>query len=363
MFRFFLITGPFICLLLGSSESTHRVESPTITQVILISVDGLRPELLQAPLIDKHPSMARLLRGPHTLEARTDPDSTVTLPNHIGMVTGRLFAGPSGHNWLGNTDPPKPGAGGTISEMHGEYVASIFDVASDREVATAVIVGKSKFILLDQSYDETNGALDTVDADNGRDKIDAFIISKEIDQITAETLKFIRDTAVKGGRSLSFVHFAEPDTAGHAGAWDFADETDYRKAVVRVDNAIGVLLSSIDADPLLRGQVAIVLTSDHGGGVPPRSHTDAKAPINFTIPFLVWMGVDQQPSDLYSINPKQRTRPNATENPLANAPQPIRNSDAGNVSLMLLGLPAIPKSTVNGAQDLLLVPKASTPVQ
>lgn len=98
-----------LCHLYGNRifKSLAPQNAKVINHVILISVDGLRPELLKAPLIEKHPSMARLLRGPHTFEARTDPDSTVTLPNHVGMVTGRLFAGPLGHNWLGNSDPPQ----------------------------------------------------------------------------------------------------------------------------------------------------------------------------------------------------------------------------------------------------------------
>jgi hypothetical protein len=113
----------------------------------------------------------------------------------------------------------------------------------------------------------------------------------------------------------------------------------------------------------LRGHVAIVLTADHGGGVPPRSHTDPKAPINFTIPFLVWLGVDQAPSDLYATNATMRTLPNAAENPRAEEAKPIRNADAGNLVLMMLGLPAIPNSTVNAAQDLILVPSAGTTVR
>lgn len=363
MFGCFLLIVSAICMATESSNPSPPQNAKVINHVILISVDGLRPELLQAPLIEKHPSMARLLRGPHTFEARTDPDSTVTLPNHVGMVTGRLFAGPLGHNWLGNSDPPKPGAGGTINEMHGEYVASMFDVASDRGVATAVIATKTKFILLDQSYDETNGAMDIVGTDDGRDKIDSFIICKESDQVATETLKFITHSAVKGERSLSFLHFAETDGAGHAQAWDLADETEYRKACVRVDSAIGKLLSGIDSDATLCGHVAIVLTSDHGGGVPPRSHTDPKAPINFTIPFLVWLGVDQAPSDLYATNSTIRTLPNAAENPRAEEAKPIRNADAGNLVLMMLGLPAIPNSTVNAAQDLIFVPSAGTTVR
>jgi hypothetical protein len=58
-----------------------------------------------------------------------------------------------------------------------------------------------------------------------------------------------------------------------------------------------------------------------------------------------------------------RTLPNAAENPRAEEAKPIRNADAGNLVLMMLGLPAIPKSTINAEQDLILVPSAGTTVR
>jgi len=329
--------------------------------VLLISVDGMRPELLQAPIVERTPTYARLLRGPHTFNARTDPDITVTLPNHVSMATGRLFAGPNGHGWLENKDPPKAGEGGTIAEMHGEYVPSMFDVANDHGFATALIASKKKFVLFDQSYDEVRGALDTHGVDDGRDKIDAFIFQESSQQVARATLAFLRAAGARGGGSLSFVHFAETDTAGHTAGWDFADETLYRKAALSIDSAIGEIMQGIDADAALRGHVAIILTSDHGGGgVPVLSHTDAKAAINFTIPFAIWLAQDQPASDLYELNASTRTRPAADSNPSADAAAPIRNADAGNAALMLLGLPAIPKSSVNAGQNLRVTASGGT---
>jgi hypothetical protein len=98
--------------------------------------------------------------------------------------------------------------------------------------------------------------------------------------------------------------------------------------------------------------VAIVLTADHGGGVPFKSHTDPAAPINFRIPFLVWLGADSEPVDLYEINASTRTRPPPGERMAATGAPPIRNADAGNTALALLELPAISGSVANAKQDL-----------
>jgi hypothetical protein len=76
--------------------------------------------------------------------------------------------------------------------------------------------------------------------------------------------------------------------------------------------------------------------------------------VNFTIPFVVWSGVNQTPVDLYSINTTSRHCPAVNERFSANPLPPIRNAEAGNTCLMLLGLPAIPGSTVNALQDLLI---------
>ena len=39
---------------------------------------------------------------------------TVTLPNHVSMATSRPIAGPNGHGWTENIDPPAARHGGTL---------------------------------------------------------------------------------------------------------------------------------------------------------------------------------------------------------------------------------------------------------
>ncbi|MEI6607468.1 MAG: hypothetical protein WCP35_19330, partial [Verrucomicrobiota bacterium] len=57
-------------------------------------------------------------------------------------------------------------------------------------------------------------------------------------------------------------------------------------------------------------------------------------------------------SDLYAINPTTRSAPAAAANPPYSGPQPVRNGDAANLALSLLGLGPVPGSTIDRAQDL-----------
>lgn len=324
----------------------------TFDHVLLISVDGLRPECASPMLAEAYPALARLTRGPHTLDARCDPDCSITLPNHVSMVTGRPVAGEAGHGWTENTDPPARRHGGTLSLRKGSDIDSMFDVAHDHGLHTGLVVGKWKFVLFEQSYGEDAGDQDQVAPDDGKDKIDSFACTPEPMGIADLALASMRDAARKGKRGLTMVHFPNADFAGHGQGWDLTEGSLYRKSVQAIDEAVRRILTAIDAEPAWKGRVAIVLTADHGGGVPFKSHTDPVAPINFRIPFLVWLGADSEPIDLYEINASTRTRPPPGERMAATGPPPIRNADAGNTSLALLGLPAISGSVANAKQDL-----------
>ena len=331
----------------------------TFRHVLVISVDGLRPDAIDGPEDGPLPGFRRLLRGPHTLQARADAELTITLPNHVSMVTGRPVAGPAGHGWRENGDPPSVKQGGSLHRRNGSYVASMFDVAHDRGAATAVIATKSKFALVAQSYDDGEGAADAVGTNDGKDKVDAFACVR--------TSRMARDAAAawlrsQPGASLTLLHFAAPDSAGHGSGWDLQAGSPYRRAVEEVDAELAALLAGIEADPALRGEVAIVLTADHGGGVPFISHTDPRARMNFLIPFVVWLGADAPPTELTALNADRRAAVPAEEYVPTDAPQqPIRNAEAGNLALQLMGLPPIPGSVANAKQDLLLAEPGTAP--
>ena len=313
----------------------------TFDHLLVVSVDGLRPDLLEPPHLASFPNFARLLEGAHTLDARTDPQFTITLPNHISMLTGRPVFGPYGHGWVDNDEPPGAKQGGSLHVRKGAYMASMFDVAHDAGLSTSFAASKTKFWLFEQSYGWDSGARDTTGDDQGPSKIDLFLFGDRTGDIAGAMADRLRRVS---GRSLNFIHFAAPDIAGHSYDWVVKPGTPYFLSVEEVDRGLGTILEAIDADPDLRGRTAIVLTSDHGGGVPRKTHTDITCPLNFRIAFLVWTGGGDPASDLYKRS-ALRVRPGREEIGDRDAEeQPIRNGDAGNVALQLLGLPPIPGS-------------------
>lgn len=330
-------TQPVAPPVTGDSAASSRY-------VIHISVDGLGSRWY-LPLLDSGalPNLARLQReGAWTHNARSDPDFTITLPNHTGMLTGRpvldkLSLGGNGHRWTTNV-MPLPGV--TLHSNAGYYIPSVFDVAHDRGLTTALYASKDKFVLYDRSYSTEHGAADLVAPDHGRDKIDTFV-EYELNS-TRMTSELLRNMA-RSPAQYTFVHFNDADTAGHRFSWG---SERYNAAVRDVDARIGLILDAIDASPKLRNNTWIVLTADHGGtGL---SHLDASQASNYTVPIVIWGPDMPAGADLYALNGANTVNPGGDRPAYGAAAAPIRNTDTGNCALRLLGLPAITGSLSDG---------------
>lgn len=299
----------------GTSAADH---------VLIVSVDGLRPDAL-APAAAL-PAFARIFSGAATLDARCDPEWSVTLPNHVGMLTGRYTEGPRGHGWRLNDMPP-PGLtlrAGQRSALHA---------AADAGLATAIFAGKPKFVLFPRSW-------------NGVDQGDPSGVVRQFEicpDARATAQRLIAFWECGASRSLALIHFSEPDLAGHESGWDPAPGTPYSEAVAETDAALGTLLAWLDDRPERRARTAIVLSSDHGGGVPLRNHNgEGRALVNVRIPFAVWHGGGAVSGDLYALNAATRRAPEAADpGRETEGPPPIRNLDAAQTALALLGLPPL----------------------
>lgn len=332
------------------TAATTAAKAPPAQYVILISVDGMGSEyvkaLLKPGLTNELTTFKRIqAEGSGTLNARDDANYAITLPNHTTMVTGRGVVGPSGHNWTTNTDPA-PGV--TIASNKGSYVASVFDVAHDHGLRTGIWSGKSKFSLFHLSYGATSGAADLSGPDHGRDKIDydKILASAKAADLTAD---FTRRMAAKPF-NFAFFHYQDPDATGHALGWSADPASPYAATLKAVDTQIGNILDMVRNSPTLNGKTAVILTSDHGGHA--KTHGDTKNPLDYTIPFYVWGAGVAAGADLYALNPASRSAPAAAANPPYTGPQPLRNGEAANLALSLLGMGPVPGSTIDSAQDL-----------
>jgi len=328
---------------------------PTIARaadhVIHISVDGLNATMLQS-VIDagNAPNFKRFEdEGTWTINARTDYSYTVTLPNHTSMITGRPVTQPEGmpntvhHGYTSNDFPEENETLHNSGNPNVSYIPSVFDVAHDAGLSTALFSGKTKFAIFDQSYNEENGAPN----ENGKDKIDRFFAYEDGQPAYTATTQnqFVLDMAASH-YDYAFVHYSDTDYTGHSLSWG---SPAYLAAVTQVDSYLASVFSLVENDETLAGCTTIILSADHGGS--GYDHSDPTLAVDYTIPFFVW-GAGVTHGDLYALNAATRTNPGNSRPSYTQVGQPIRNGDTGNLALALLGLGPIPGSLINAAQDL-----------
>jgi predicted AlkP superfamily pyrophosphatase or phosphodiesterase len=322
-------------------------QTPPADYVVFISVDGLRSDALLVEGAAPLPNFQRLMRGAGTLNARTDPVSTVTLPNHVGMLSGRVASGKDGHGWFTNIDPTPEE---TLLMRKGTSVAGIYHMTSAAGIADAMFASKPKFELFRQSWNTDDATL--IDVMNV--EIDPAVQMQQVIKMLDRDLY---------PRCFVFVHFRGPDDAGHASGWDLTPNSPYMLALANTDATLGVLFAHLDAHPLLKERTALVMTSDHGGGIPQANHTgNGLLWVNYVVPFFIWTAAMHEPQDLYVLNRGQYIDPGIDmPTSIHIGPQPVRNSDAANLCLKLLGLPPVPESTINLQQQLRWTAPSPTP--
>ena len=309
-----------------------------VEHVVVLSVDGFTPAALTSLGATRAPNFHRLMaQGASTLNARAMVEVTRTLPNHTSEVTSARIGLPQGHGVRFNEDN-----GSTVHATAGRYVASVFDVVHDAGGSTTMYAGKPKFDFLDRSWDATNGAADVTGANNGRDKIDVYV--RNLD--SGHLIDLLNTRLENDPASFSFVHFDDPDKAGHNYGWL---SPEYLAALESVDGWVGEVLDTIASDPGLAASTVVVLTADHGGSGP--AHGDATDPANYTIPFMAWGAGVAPGADLYALNP-DRQQPGTLQPGYQSAVPPIRNGDVANLVTELLDLGPVPGSEMNADQGL-----------
>jgi predicted AlkP superfamily pyrophosphatase or phosphodiesterase len=204
---------------------------PQISKIVIISVDGLRPDLaLRASTPNIH---ALMNIGSYTFWARTTAES-ITLPSHTSMLTGVT---PVKHGIQWNSDLPL---------KHPVYpmFPTIFELAHQAGYTTAMAAGKSKFINLAKP-----GTLNWLYIPASQKDEDLNVAAQAVAIILAHQ------------PDLLFIHFPSVDAAGHAYGWASSQQLD---AIAEADESIGLILWALD-ERHLRQSTFILVTADHGG--------------------------------------------------------------------------------------------------
>jgi hypothetical protein len=228
-----LIWGGYIWL--GEDNSAPAGENISqIRQVLIISIDGLRPDLL---LRARTPRIRSLMqRGAYSMWARTT-EMSITLPSHTSMLTGVT---PEYHHiyWnflIDNVYPSVP----TIFELAHKVGTSTQD-----RLTTGIVAGKSKFQEL-----AIPGSVDYVDVYRDREGSNL-----EVGQSAANMIH-------QHAPRVMFVHLPDVDVAGHAKGWGTPEQI---QAIERADDAVGLMLDALEQKDLTKSTL-IILSSDHGG--------------------------------------------------------------------------------------------------
>ncbi|HZO87526.1 MAG TPA: alkaline phosphatase family protein [Chthonomonadaceae bacterium] len=220
--------------------------APRAQHVFIVSFDGGKPAVMQQ---SRMPTLFALRKqGAGTWSAQTIFPS-ITLPSHISMLTG---VGPTKHKVLWNDWEPERGV---------IKVPTIFQLAKQKGLRTAMFVGKEKFAHL-----FIPGTLDAFAMPAYNARIVAALAARYI-----EVQK----------PNLCFIHFADSDGAGHQYGWGSPEQ---KQAFAEEDAALTEIKRAIDKAGIADSSV-IILSADHGGH--EKTH-GSLSPEDMTIPWIVW---------------------------------------------------------------------------
>lgn len=215
-------------------------------RVVIISEDGLRPDVLSPELTPRH--IALMKDGASARLAETIPESD-TLPSHASMLSG---VGATAHGLSWNSYKADRGF---------IHVPTIFSMAHAHGLSTAMIVGKPKL-----RHIASPGTVDHFERPS---------------YLCSGVAKRAAEYFAASSPDLMFVHFSDPDEYGHSHGWM---SPEYLHAVQSSDRCLATVLDAIDAS----GNAAttlVIVTADHGGH--GRKHSDGHDLVDREIPWIV----------------------------------------------------------------------------
>lgn len=216
-----------LCLVLLLVPQLGYAQPPSRPRhVVIVSIDGAKPSVVQRAKMEALNYW--IGRGAHTWEAFTVVPS-VTLVSHTSMLTG---VQPDKHLVDWNDWKPDKGL---------VKWPTIFALAKAKGLTTALFAGKEKFKHL-----------------NVPGTLDAFAVPEykalTVAQEAAQCLTRLKP-------NLCFIHFADPDGAGHKYGWGSPEQI---KSLEEADAALALVMRALQEAKLLESTTVIV-TSDHGG--------------------------------------------------------------------------------------------------
>ena len=258
--RFILITLSVVFALGFTATAEPRAE-----HVFIISLDGAKPAVIaeaEAPTLKKIAT-----EGAVTWQASTIFPS-ITLPSHTSMLTG---VGPDKHLILWNGYTPIKGL---------VKVPTVFSLlkAADPKAITGMFVGKVKFrhLWLKDSLDIFDfGGPQSNKPVAGAPEIEKD--KKPSQMVAKQAVAWLKENKP----CLTFIHFADIDTAGHKDGWGSPQQ---KEALKVTDQALWQVWQAIKEAGIADSSVMLV-SADHGGH--DKTH-GLDIPDDMIIPWVAW---------------------------------------------------------------------------
>lgn len=234
----------------GTPGVTTPYAGKLTEHVVVISIDGLRPDAIQR---FGAKTLQKLMReGSYTLQARTIMPSK-TLPSHTSMLTG-VEVEDHGITW--NNDQ---------TDVHGVVaVPTIFGAARQHGLRTAAFFSKTKFHHLDVPM-----------------TLDHVMVPSSGSWTAGRTVGNVERYLAGNAPNLMFVHIGDVDYMGHFWGWM---SWPYGRAVRKADDAVEAILKASDAQ-FGAGNYTVIVTADHGGHGRNHGSDDLR---DVMIPWITW---------------------------------------------------------------------------
>jgi arylsulfatase A-like enzyme len=217
----------------------------TADLVVLVSLDGFRPDVMS----QSTPALHRLyLQGASPHVARTITKSA-TLPSHASMVSG-MDASQHGLNF--NAFKPDRGS---IQRP------TVFSVAHAAGLPTAMFVGKQKLKHLLSSSRDAQFTM----------------VGMRCERLLDGAVAYLQQAK----QGVVFLHFSDPDSAGHRHGWMTEQ---YIEASRAADRCLDRVIDTIDRSGR-KERTLLLVTADHGGH--NRNH-GTRMEVDQRIPWYAW---------------------------------------------------------------------------
>ncbi len=213
---------------------------------MIISEDGLRPDVLTEQLAPRHVALIAVSTSAREAETIAESD---TLPSHASMLSG---VGARAHGLWWNSYKADRGF---------IHVPTIFSAAHAAGLSTAMIVGKPKL-----AHIASPGTVDHFERPS---------------YLCGGVAKRAAEYFAQRKPDLLFVHFSDPDEYGHSHGWM---SPEYLRAVKASDTCLATVLAAIDASDA-GPTTLVIVTADHGGH--GTHHSDGHVQVDRQIPWIV----------------------------------------------------------------------------